>query len=165
MRAPAPPAQTVLTPMPRAAACSAAFPFEVVDAVDEPVAVGRNDLRRVLGRHEDRLHLDAAVGIDEQAALPEHLGLRASVGALKGGQLAVRVRERHIVAVDQRDAAHRRADQSLHGPAADAAQPHHGHMRAGEAPGALLAEKDGPRLRIASGQSSRSYQFSICPNN
>ena len=115
--------------------------LEVVDAVDEPVAVGRNDLRRVLGRHEDRLHLDAAVGIDEQAALPEHLGLRASVGALKGGQLAVRVRERHIVAVDQRDAAHRRADQSLHDPAADAAQPHHGHMRAGEAPGALLAEK------------------------
>ena len=27
MRAPAPPAQTVLTPMPRAAACNAAFPL------------------------------------------------------------------------------------------------------------------------------------------
>ena len=90
---------------------------------------GREPASSVLRREPLRTRGDVALGIDREQSLAHRLDLRTSHVRRGRGTLAVDVRGRDRVVVDERDASEPRADQRLGAPAADAADADNEHVR------------------------------------
>ena len=77
-------------------------------------------------------HVHAALWVDLSHALRQHLGLGATDRAPQSVRLPVGVGDADLVGVHERERAHARACERLHGPRSHAAQPNHADMRACE---------------------------------
>ena len=129
----------------------------VVDAVKYKVrsAAALNEARRALEREELLLRVHNAGGRNASERAPQglHLG-RADVLARSRG-VAVQRRERHVVEIDDAQAAHAAAAQRHGRVRADAADANHNDVRALHAARVSLGAEEGRRARELLGAQLR----------